>query len=247
MLSFAFLLFSAVHLALWIWGWRAWARNGRPRALFLVLFGGTLLFYDNLRIGLGRFIGPGELLEAMTRPAFMWHWTMLPLLIIAAGIIARTAGLGWAQSRFAMGAFCAVASVLIIIDVPKIFDFDLYITCVADTVRYSVNVGPEYLCSPDDPVVTGGPGAALVAILTNIVVLLVGIALWIQRGWKWLALGSGAMFIAAGAFAQSYWSLPIANFGEILITASLIFSALHFAPDKPVSGTSSWRPQNSTD
>ncbi|MEJ2138172.1 MAG: hypothetical protein P8Y61_01745 [Gammaproteobacteria bacterium] len=232
MLSATFLVFSAIHLTLWVWGWRAWSRNGRPRALFLVLFGGTLLFYDNLRIGLGRFIGPGELLQSMTVPAFVWHWTMLPLLVIAAGIIARRAGLGWAQSRFAMGAFCVVATALIALDIPKIFDFDLYPACVADTFRYSVNVGPEFLCSPDDAVITGGPGAALVAILTNVIVLAVGIALWIQRGWPWLALGSGAMFIAAGGFGQSYYGLPIANFGEILITASLIFSSLRFAPGR---------------
>ena len=38
MLSFVFLVFAAVHLTIWLWGWRAWAQNGRPRALFLVLF-----------------------------------------------------------------------------------------------------------------------------------------------------------------------------------------------------------------
>jgi len=54
--------------------------------------------------------------------------------------------------------------------------------------------------------------------------------LWLQRGWKWLALGAGAMFIAAGVFGRSYWALPISNFGEILITLSLIATALRFAP-----------------
>jgi len=230
MLSTLFLLFALIHISIWLWGWRAWSRNGHPRALFLILFGGTLLFYDNLRIGLGRFIGQGELLEALSRPAFMWHWTMLPLLVIAAGIIARTAGLRWAQSRMAMGSFCVVATALIALDIPKVLDFDLYPTCVADTVRYSTNVGPDALCSPTDQVITGGPGAALVAILTNVIVVAVGIALWIQRGWKWLALGAGAMFIAAGVFGSSYWALPISNFGEILITLSLIATALRYAP-----------------
>jgi len=231
MLSALFLVYAFIHISIWIWGWTAWARAGRPRSLFLILFGGTLLFYDNLRIGLGRYIGEGELLEAMSRPAFIWHWTMLPLLVIASGIIARHAGLQWAQSRAVMGGFCVIATALIALDIPKVFNFDLYPACIADTVRYSTNVGPDMLCSPDDQVIIGGPGAAMVAILTNIIVVAVGIALWIQRGWKWLALGAGAMFIAAGAFARSYWSLPIANFGEILITLSLIATALHFAPD----------------
>jgi len=41
------------------------------------------------------------------------------------------------------------------------------------------------------------------------------------------------MFIAAGAFGGSYWSLPIANFGEILITLALIASALRFSKSPP--------------
>ena len=44
MLSLAFLLFAVIHLIMWIWGWKAWARYGRPRGLFLVLFGGCLLY-----------------------------------------------------------------------------------------------------------------------------------------------------------------------------------------------------------
>jgi hypothetical protein len=230
MLSAIFLLFALTHISIWIWGWRAWSRNGRPRSLFLILFGGTLLFYDNLRIGMGRFIGQGELLEVLSKPAFMWHWTMLPLLVIAAGIIARNAGLAWAQSRAVIGGFCVVATALIALDIPKVISFDLHPTCIADTVRYSTNVGANALCSPGDQIVTTGPGAALAAILTNVIVVAVGIALWIQRGWIWLALGAGAMFIAAGAFGGSYWSLPISNFGEILITLSLIATSLRFAP-----------------
>lgn len=228
MLSIIFLLFAAVHLTLWLWGWRGWARTGRPVALFVVLFSGTLLWYDNFRIGIGRFIGEGEVVKALAVPAFAWHWSMLPLLVIAAGSIARLADLNWAKSKLAMGAFCAVAAAMMAYDIPHIFTMELHPACIADTLRYSTNVNEAQLCGPDDEVVRGA-GAALVAIATNVVVLAVGIALWIQRGWPWLAAGSAAMFIAAGAFARSYWALPISNFGEILITLGLIVTALHFA------------------
>ncbi len=228
MLSLIFLLYAVVHLSLWLWGWWAWLNAGKPTALFLVLFASTLLFWDNFRIGIGRFIGEGELLKAMSVPAFAWHWSLLPLLVIAAGSIARLAGLDWAQKRWVMGAFCLVAVGLSALDIPKIFSMELYPACVADTLRYSSGVSEAQLCSPDAQVVKG-PGAAMVAILTNVVVLIVGIAIWIRHKWPWLALGSGAMFVAAGAFATSYYSLPIANFGEILITGGLIATALHFA------------------
>lgn len=230
MLSMTFLLYAAIHLVIWVWGWKAWAQYGRPKGLFLVLFGGTLLWYDNFRIGIGRFIGEGELLQALTVPAFAWHWTMLPLLVIAAGSIARSAGVGWAQPKAVMGSFCAVASVLIAMDVPYLFQIELHPACVADTFRYSTGVSELQFCGPDS-VVVNGAGSPLVAILTNVIVLGVGIALWIQRGWPWLTLGSGAMFLAAGGGPAllPYWALPIANFGEILITLGMITTAVHFA------------------
>lgn len=228
MLSYLFLTYAVIHIGIWIWGWRAWAQNGRPVALFLVLFSATLLWYDNFRIGIGRFIGEGELLKAMSVPAFAWHWSLLPLLVIAAGSIARQADFGWARNRIVMGAFCVAAVAMSIHDIPKIFDMQLFPACVADTLRYSTNVNEAQLCGPGYETVRGA-GAALVAILTNVVVLGVGIAIWIRRGVPWMALGAGAMFVAAGAFATSYWSLPIANFGEILITLGLISTSLHFA------------------
>ena len=229
-MSLAFLLFAVIHLIMWIWGWKAWARYGRPRGLFLVLFGGTLLWYDNFRIGIGRFIGEGELLKTMTVPAFAWHWTMLPLLVIAAGSIAKSSGVRWAQPKLVLGAFCLVASGLIALDVPYLFQIDLYPACVADTFRYSTRVSELQFCTADS-VVVNGVGSPFVAITTNVIVLAVGIALWIQRGWPWMALGSGAMFLAAGGgpAVAPYWSLPIANFGEILITLGMITTAIHFA------------------
>lgn len=228
LLSLTFLAYALVHLSIWIWGWRAWARNGRPVALLLVLVSGTLLWYDNFRIGIGRFVGEGATLKAMTAPAFAWHWTMLPLLVIAAGSIARLAGLRWARRRAVMALFCLAAIAMMAHDLPKIFSLELHPACIADTFRYSTRVSELQRCTPDAQAVQGA-GAALVAILTNVIVLGVGIALWIARGWPWLAAGAAAMFVAAGAFARSYWALPIANFGEILITAALIASAVHFA------------------
>ncbi|MFZ1623359.1 MAG: hypothetical protein WAU48_01055 [Gammaproteobacteria bacterium] len=228
MLSGLFLSYALIHLLIWLWGWRLWSQTGRPRVLLIVLIASTLLFYDNFRIGIGRFLGQGELLYALSVPAFAWHWSLLPLLIIAAGALARLAGLRWAQSRLVMGAFCVVAVLLSALDIPSIFSMQLYPACLADTLRYSTRVSVTQLCPGSDLVISSGPGP-LVAILTNVVVLAVGIALWIQRGWPWLTVGAGLMFIAAGAFASSEWSLPIANLGEICFTLAYIISCAHFA------------------
>jgi hypothetical protein len=127
-----------------------------------------------------------------------------------------------------MGIFCVAAVLLSALDIPSIFSMELYPACLADTLRYSTRVSTAQLCPGSDLVISSGPGP-LVAIVTNIVVLAVGIALWIQRGWPWLTVGAGLMFIAAGAFARSEWSLPIANFGEICFTLAYITTCAHFA------------------
>ena len=228
MLSSLFLGYAVIHLVIWLWGWRLWSQTGRSRVLLIVLLASTLLFYDNLRIGMGRFIGQGDLLYALSVPAFAWHWSLLPLLVIAAGGLARLAGLGWAQNRLVMGAFCVAAVLLSALDIPSIFSMQLYPVCLADTLRYSTRVTEAQLCAGSELIISSGPGP-LVAIVTNIVVLAVGIALWIQRGWPWLTVGAGLMFIAAGAFASSVWSLPIANFGEICFTLAYITTCAHFA------------------
>ena len=181
------------------------------------------------RIGIGRFIGEGDLLYALSVPAFAWHWSLLSLLVIAAGSVARLAGLKWAQNRLVMGAFCVIAVALSIHDIPKIFSMDLHIACLDDTVRYTATVKAAQLCSPTDQLVPNGADAAIVAIITNVFVLAVGIALWIQRGWAWLAVGSGLMFVAAGVFGRGTYALPISNLGEICITFGFIVTCAHFA------------------
>ena len=229
MLSYIFLAYAVVHIGIWLWGWRLWAETGRPVALLIVLVGATLLFYDNFRIGIGRFIGQGDLLYNLSVPAFAWHWGLLSLLVIAAGSVARLAGLPWAQGKLVMGAFCVVAVALSAHDIPKIFTMQLYPACLEDTVRYTTTVKETQLCNPMDHVVARGADAAIVAIITNVFVLAVGIALWIQLRWPWLAVGAGLMFVAAGAFARSAYALPVANLGEICITLSFILTCAHFA------------------
>lgn len=228
MLSSVFLGYAAVHLGLWLWGWRLWATHGRPVPLALVLVSGTLLSYDNFRIGIGRFVGAGDMLHALSVPAFAWHWSMLPLLVIAAGSVARAAGLDWARPKAVMGLFCLAAVGLAAHDIPKIFDLDLRVACLADTVRYTTTVPADQLCGPGEEPWSSSAGAPVVAIVTNLVVLGVGIALWVAHRWPWLALGAAAMFLAAGAFAGSAWALPVANVGELVFTLGLIVTAVRF-------------------
>lgn len=247
MLSMAFLVFAIVHLLVWIYGWRAWVSLGRPIALTLFLIANTLLWYDNFRIGMGRFIGEGSLLYAMSVPAFVWHWTMLPLLVIVAGSIARLADFYWARKRAVMGAFCVAAIGLMALDLPYAISLlfgqfgplpvvELRPGCIADTLRYTTAVSPGQFCTADAQVLRTGPGPK-VAIIMNFLMIALGAALWMKRSWKWLVIGPGLMFIAAGgAPLWGIYALPVANFGEILFTLGVLATILHFAKLKQAQG-----------
>lgn len=250
MLSFIFFCYAVIHLGLLAYGWRQWTPAGRPVALTILLLGNTLLWYDNFRIGIGRFLGEGELLYNLSVPAFLWHWTLLPLLVIVAGSIARLAGLEWARNRAVMGAFCVVAVGLILHDLPASVGLlagetslgpavELRPACIADTLRYSTKVSVAQLCDPAGEVFRNGP-SSLPAIVMNLIMVGVGIGLWIRHRWKWLVIGPGLMFLAAGT--GSLWgpyALPVANCGEMLFTAGVLATILRFSPGRaraPVTG-----------
>jgi len=250
MISILYLVFAAAQLAVWVWGWRVWARAGRPRALLLVLVPTALLWYDNARIGLGRFIGEGEALYALSVPVLAWHWTMLPLFVLAAGAIARSAGLVWALHPIARAWFLTLAAILFIVDVPYAIGVvfgavgpfpavELRLGCIGDAIRYTATLTPAYLCGPEAEVHRVGPGP-LVAIVMVVVVLIVGLALWRARRWPWLAAAAGFMFVAAaGGPAWGTYAPPVANLGEIVFVVGLIAAGARFAPGatgRPATG-----------
>ena len=240
MISLLYLALAVAQLWLWLWGWRAWARDGRPSPLLLVLVPTALLWYDNARIGLGRFIGEGEFLYALSVPALAWHWTMLPAFVLAAGAIARSAGLAWARHALGRAAFWAVAAVLLAIDLPYAIGVvfgsvgpfpgvELRLGCIGDAIRYTATLTPAYFCGAETEAYRVGPGP-VVAVVMVVIVGIVGVALWRARGWQWLAVAAGVMFVAAaGGPAWGTYAPPVANVGELVFVAGLLATAARFA------------------
>jgi hypothetical protein len=206
-----------------------------------VLLPAALLWYENLRTGLGRFLGPGELLYALSVPALAWHWTVLPFFVLAVLAMAREAGLDWARSWAALVATAGLVAALFAIDLPYALglllgpvgplpEVELRLGCIGDAVRYTATLSEAYLCDPAGATHRVGPGP-LVAIVMVVVVLAVGLALWAQRGWPWLALPAAAMFVAAGAGpALGAYAAPLANVGEVLLIAGMLATAARYAP-----------------
>lgn len=235
MISTVYLLAGIAQLAMWVVGIRVWFRRGRPAGLGWVLLPATLLGYENLRVAVGRVIGPGELLYGLSVPALAWHWAVLPFFVLGGFAIAREAGLASARTTAAVVVTSMFVTALFAIDLPWALGLlfgpigplpvvELRLGCIGDAVRYTATLSEAYLCSPTDAVYRVGPGP-IVAVAMVVYLLIVGAGLWRSRGWPWLALSAAVMFLAAGAGpAFGALAAPVANLGEVVLIAGLLTS-----------------------
>lgn len=226
MLSLTFLVFSLVHLALLGLGWSLWHRH-RSHGLAMTLLPMTGLWYDCAVIGLGRFIGEGDLLLALNLPRYWIHAVLGPLWIIAAGCFLREAGFEWARARWVMGAFCVLATGFALHDGLALLDLRLFPACFIDTVRYVESVAANALCRPGDPVIKGG-GPPVAPIVTTLVIIAVGVAIGRRFRWWWMSVG-GLFMLLMAALPTSRFGPAFSNLGEIGITVGMLATATWLA------------------
>lgn len=232
-MTLLYALLATLQLGLWFWGLSLWRRRGaqgRSWALAMVLVPTALLWYDNARIALGSLLGAGELLYALSVPALVWHWTMLPFFVLAAAFIARDSRLPGHRRAWTGWLFWGVAALLLALDLPYAWrllsgEMTLALGCIGDAVRYTATLSEAYLCAPGEPIHRVGPGP-LVAIVMNAVVLVVAAGLWRYRGQPLLFATSATMFVLAAAGpALGANAAPIANVGEVIFVFGLLVSA----------------------
>jgi hypothetical protein len=229
MMTIVFSIYALLQLALFVWLWRTYRATGAAIAiaLFIPQFG---LIYDNAAVVVGRFIGIGPTLEAISWPRFWIHWLFGTWLIIAAGSVLRMAGIGWAQSRAVMAAFCLLTVGLMIYDLPHFWRESLYAVCEFDLVRYSTAVKAGTGCLAGQAAVKAS--APLPSIITCFVVIGAGLVLMIKRRFPWMFMGGVLMLLSAAIPIARHYKLD--NFGEVLIAGGAIWAIARFAPRKPL-------------
>ncbi|MDP6674004.1 MAG: hypothetical protein QGH93_04020 [Gammaproteobacteria bacterium] len=225
MLSLAYLVIAVVDLALLVWAISLCRRYPCP-GLILATVPLTLMWFDNLTIGLGSTLGEGPVLLAMNTVRFIAHYIGLPMTFIAIGSMARQAGFGWAKPKWVMAAFCLLATYFIAHDLWLFSATTFYPSCFADTLRYTTHIADYTACSPDASIGAGIKMSPIPAITLSNFLIVFGIYLWVKIGWKWLALGSiGAL----GFFAVPYPLTGgiVGNAGEPIISGAIIMTAAY--------------------
>ncbi len=132
MFSTGYLLIAVVDVAVLVWAARLCLQY-RTNGLIFASLPLTLLWFDNFVIAIGGTLGEGELLQGLNTVRFLAHYIGLPMTFIALGAMAREAGFGWAQTKLAMGAFCALATGFIAHDLWLFSQSTFYPSCFADT------------------------------------------------------------------------------------------------------------------
>jgi hypothetical protein len=183
--------------------------------------------WDNLIVGLGRFIGFGPLLEALSWPRFWLHWLFGTWLIVAAGSALRLAGFAWMRPARSLVMFCSLTVALMMLDLPHFWRDSLHPVCEFDLIRYSTAVSADTLCYAGQTVVKSSPPIA--SILTCFVVIGVGLVLWLRRGFPWMFAGGALMLASAMPGLRDY---KLDNFGEILIAGGCLWALDRFSLDR---------------
>lgn len=234
MLSAGYLVIAVVDFAVLIWAARHCLRY-RTNGLILASLPLTLLWYDNLVIGLGSTLGEGDLLMNLNTVRFLAHYIGLPMTFIAIGAMAREAGFPWARSKLVMGAFCTLAVYFMAHDLWLFSQSTFYPSCFADTLRYTTHIAEYTACGPDAQIGAGRFIPPVPAITLTNMLILFGAYLWYETGWKWLTVGSiGAMAFFAVPYAQT--GGIFGNIGEPIISIVIIATAVHIAKSRSTSG-----------
>jgi len=171
--------------------------------VLIVVFG---LAYDNLAIASGSVFGEGSLTKALNAPRFWVHALFTPAMMISAFGALRMTGSKFAQSKTWHVVICVIATALIALgSYSDILNLDLVLKQSGDVLKY-VNAF-EFMKGPPIP-----------AVVTILVVLIFGIVMWRNIGWKWLFFGALIMFISAPMASMPLFQ----NVGEIAFASGLV-------------------------
>jgi hypothetical protein len=233
MYSVLLLVLAVVDLALLVWSARAWLNERKNNALLLQVILLLLLWFDVLTVAVGGWLGDGPTLQLMSRIRYTWFYLTMPLLLIAVGALARQANFAWAKPKWVMALLCILATAFIATDVPRMLMAEFQVACYADTLRHVGRIAPGEACAGGVEG-TGGWFTSFSIPVVFLSVTLMGVLLWVRRGWPWLGL-SALAFMGSTAIPASlvgpFLTYPL----DTLMTAAFVFTAIRFKPHAKAS------------
>lgn len=207
MIVAAYLSFFLIHLGLLAAGLRLLWRD-RHWAIAIFCLSAFTLVYDNLIIGLGRQIGPGDLLFGLNVGRYVQHALVTPLLMLFGLEMARRAGVAWAATPAArLGTAAIAAAMWAWACLENIVYLQIVLKADDGTLRYTY--APGY-------------GSPVPMIVTIALLIIFGGAVLARARWPWMLAGSTVILILAGAAPTLG---VVGNLGEVALMAGLYATA----------------------
>jgi hypothetical protein len=170
--------------------------------VLIVVYG---LAYDNFALASGALFGVSDLTRTLNTPRYIIHGLFTPTMMIAAWGVLRWKGVSWAANRVWHSLLCLLATAMILLgSYVDILNLTLAPSQENGVVRY---VNEFHLFK----------GPPIPAVLTIVVVLILGGIVWRKFKWPWMFVGALLMFFGAASPI-----LIFQNLGEIAIAASLV-------------------------
>ena len=204
MLTALFLIAALFQLWLASVLFKQYRRGGSPYTL-IALAVVIALILDNLIVGIGRFIGEGDLLKALNSIRFITHALFTSWMLLFVLDVARRCGLRWAENKIVKALFWLGAIGLTALGTyMDIIRLQLVPRVTGDTLRY-VNDGFH--------------GPPLPAIMVILVMTIVGLLIWRKTKSPWVFVCALVEFICAPLGLR----IPIVGqFGEIAFAGAMI-------------------------
>jgi hypothetical protein len=182
-----------------------------------IVVGGII--YDNIILGIGNFLGEGELLVLLSRVRFLLHFIAIPLLIVVGVELSHRAGAKWANSVARSISWILAMTFIVISIINDYVDLELIAIDFMGMLRYG-NAKPQNI-----PIVT---------IAINIFVLLIGVGIWVRIQWKWLFFGTLVSLVGNAIPVSIVGTLP-GSTSEFIMAVCLLFTEIRIGQlsDRP--------------
>ena len=201
----------AAYLFLLIWGLRGIDSKELKKWSSFVYLIILALIYDNLILGIGKWIGEGTALETLNYGRYWSHAFLTPLLTLYSVGVLRESGIDWAKKTWVTVVAVVYTIGLIILElVTEVFGL---------TLKAEEKFGVLSYVSTEE---AGGP--PIMVLFVTVVLLAAGIILWVKTKWSVFFFGALIMTIGSAVPMDFIDSGAITNAFELILLTSLIWT-----------------------
>ena len=172
-----------------------------------MLFG---VIFDNITLFLAPHLLGSNVYLLLNKFRFATHALLLPLLIPFGLSVLHQSGSTIAANKLLVGA-------LSLITIGALY-FGIHHEIVHLTLGEKSAYGYTRLAAVGDTLPPIG------TIVANLILMVMGIALWKRAGWKWMFLGALFIFALNAATGAKEYGVLVGNFAEVVFIFSLLLT-----------------------